>query len=85
MGRGIAVANVSAGIRVFIADVDDNAAAAAVQEILRASPTSGNDVPVAVAVTSYEQLSEVDLVIEAVAEDEAIKTAVLSRIEPPSP
>jgi 3-hydroxyacyl-CoA dehydrogenase/enoyl-CoA hydratase/3-hydroxybutyryl-CoA epimerase/3-hydroxyacyl-CoA dehydrogenase/enoyl-CoA hydratase/3-hydroxybutyryl-CoA epimerase/enoyl-CoA isomerase len=67
---------------VFIADVDDNAAAAAVQEILRASPTSGNDVPVAVAVTSYEQLSEVDLVIEAVAEDEAIKTAVLSRIEP---
>ena len=82
MGRGIAVANVSAGIRVFIADVDDNAAAAAVQEILRASPTSGNDVPVAVAVTSYEQLSEVDLVIEAVAEDEAIKTAVLSRIEP---
>lgn len=81
MGRGIAAANVSAGIRVFMADVDDNAAAAAVEEILRSSATPEDDGPVAVAITSDEQFSNVDLVIEAVVENEAVKTTVLSRIE----
>ncbi len=82
MGRGIAAANVNAGIQVFIADAHDNAAAAVTEAILRSSPASNNDVPIAVAVTSDEQFADVDLVIEAVAEDEAIKMSVLSRIEP---
>ena len=82
MGRGIAAANVNAGIRVFIADVNDNAAAAAVEKLLWLSPAPNNNVPIAVAVTSDEQFADVDLVIEAVAEDEAIKTTVLSNIEP---
>jgi 3-hydroxyacyl-CoA dehydrogenase/enoyl-CoA hydratase/3-hydroxybutyryl-CoA epimerase/enoyl-CoA isomerase len=81
MGRGIAAANVHAGIRVLIADVDASAAASAVEEVTASSQTQASNSPVAVAVTSVEQFADVDLVIEAVAENEAIKTSVLSHTE----
>jgi len=81
MGRGIAHANAKAGLRVLIADVDSDAASAAVEDVLNTSSVPGNADPIAVVATSDEQFSDVDLVIETVAENESIKTSVLSHVE----
>jgi 3-hydroxyacyl-CoA dehydrogenase/enoyl-CoA hydratase/3-hydroxybutyryl-CoA epimerase/enoyl-CoA isomerase len=91
MGRGIAIANVNAGIHVRISDMNDAVAKAAVDEILAACPsptgTAGQSVqtansPVVSMAHSDAEIADADLIIEAVVENAEIKTALLSRLEP---
>lgn len=85
MGQGIAAANLQAGIRVLTSDIDSAAAESAVARLLAdhsasGVPGSGSSPPAAV-IHSDEQFAEADLIIEAVAEDQRIKTELLSRLE----
>lgn len=90
MGRGIAAANVRAGLRVRISDMNAAAAEDAVQQILNSHPSStaaaislfGTIGPQVSVAARDSEIAEADLIIEAVAENPAVKAAVLSRIEP---
>ncbi len=75
MGRGIALANVNAGIRVRLFDVDESVATTLVNQIRHCSPL------ITVAKTDAE-IANADLIIEAVSESAALKTALYSRLEP---
>lgn len=90
MGRGIAAANVRAGLSVRISDINVAAAEQCVRQLSDASGglppatviRNGKTMPrVSVAVQDSE-IADADLIIEAVAENAAVKSAVLSRIEP---
>lgn len=91
MGRGIAAAAVRAGMMVRISDSDSMAAEAAVRDILQShesrtglrprfvDPSAGPLISVA---TDDTQVADADLIIETVTENIAVKSAILSRIEP---
>ena len=90
MGRGIAAACVCAGIPVRISDANSSAAKEAVEQILNCRESRANQHPrlvdptaaplVSVAADDAE-IADADLIIEAVPENFALKTAILSRIE----
>ncbi|MCP4512735.1 MAG: NAD(P)-binding domain-containing protein [Fuerstiella sp.] len=77
MGQGIAEVSARAGLRVKLLDQDPTVAAAAVQSIKSAAPCAS---AVSMALNEKE-ISAADLIIEAVPEDPAIKTEILSRID----
>jgi 3-hydroxyacyl-CoA dehydrogenase len=79
MGSGIALVNVRAGITVKLFDIDQTAAARAVDRILKDQATSSQSVSVA---TSEREIAQADLIIEAVPEDEHLKKAILERLNP---
>ncbi len=86
MGRGIAAVNLQAGRAVRLCDADPQVADRAVKE-LQLSCVAGRDFlpssgrpQVSVAVSDAD-LGDADLVIEAVPEDLATKSAVLQRIQ----
>ena len=91
MGRGIAEAALRAGMIVRISDSSNSAATAAVEHILTAresdakqhprlvDPIAG---PLLTVATDDADVANADLIIEAVPENLALKTAILSRIEP---
>ena len=91
MGQGIAAANVRAGMSVRITDADPARAADVARQLGDADRVfpvrpphfvGRGHRPRIAATTSDEQLGDADLVVEAVPEDAAAKTAVLKRIEP---
>ncbi|HIE96706.1 MAG TPA: 3-hydroxyacyl-CoA dehydrogenase [Planctomycetes bacterium] len=77
MGRGIAEVSARAGLRVKLLDQDPAVAASAVQTIKSVAPRAA---AVSVALNE-EEISAADLIIEAVPEDLAIKTEILSRLD----
>lgn len=91
MGREIAAAAARAGMTVRLSDSNLAVAADAVQQILSlhesrvgqhlrlVEPGAGPEISVA---TDDTEIADADLVIEAVTENLAIKSAILSRIEP---
>ena len=91
MGRGIAAAAVRAGMTVRLSDSSIVAAEDAVQQILTqhesrarqhlrlVDPTAD---PIISVATDDSEIANADLIIEAVTENYAIKSAILSRIEP---
>jgi 3-hydroxyacyl-CoA dehydrogenase len=91
MGRGIAAAAVRAGMTVRLSDSNIVAAEDAVQQILTqhesragqylrlVDPTAD---PIISVATDDSEIANADLIIEAVTENYAIKSAILSRIEP---
>lgn len=91
MGRGIAAAAVRAGILVRISDSNIAAAAEAVEQILNSRESRTNQHPrlvdptadplISVATDDVE-IADADLIIEAVPENFALKSLILSRIEP---
>ena len=90
MGRGIAELSVRAGMRVQIFDSNTNAAEAVVEAIK--NPQRGemmipqffdvSDAADISSVTCDAEIADADLIIEAVSENLALKTEILSRIEP---
>ncbi|MBL8819800.1 MAG: 3-hydroxyacyl-CoA dehydrogenase family protein [Planctomyces sp.] len=91
MGRGIAAACVRAGISVRISDSNFAAAKEAVAQIVTACDSRASQYPRFVdpaarplisLATDDEEIADADLIIEAVPEDFALKTAILARIEP---
>ncbi|MCA9027964.1 MAG: hypothetical protein KDA86_22330 [Planctomycetaceae bacterium] len=91
MGRAIAACSVRKGFRVQIFDSNPDAAANAVREFTSsspsehtrglhlASPSHSDSLTVA---TSFRELADADLVIEAVPENPAIKCQVLLQLAP---
>ncbi len=91
MGRGIAAAALRAGMIVRVSDSCNSAATAAVEHILTSresyakqhprfvDPIAG---PLITVATDDADVANADLIIEAVPENLALKTAILSRIEP---
>lgn len=77
MGQGIAEVSVRAGLRVRILDCNADAAALAVQNVRERV----DDHSLVSEATSDADLADADLVIEAVPEDFALKTAILMRVE----
>lgn len=91
MGRGIAAASVRAGIPVRISDSNISAAKEAVENILSCRELPANQhprlvdptaAPLISVATDDVEVADADLIIEAVPENLALKTAILSRIEP---
>ncbi|HQX52000.1 MAG TPA: 3-hydroxyacyl-CoA dehydrogenase NAD-binding domain-containing protein [Planctomycetaceae bacterium] len=90
MGHGIAELSVRAGMRVRICDSNAAAAEAAVEAIK--NPRRGellipqfldvSDAADISAATCDAEIADADLIIETVSENLALKTAILSRIEP---
>ena len=78
MGAGIAAALVRAGIPTHVIEVDAAAAAAADSRIKK---MIGGDSSAFHATTSWDDLSDVDLVIEAVIEQMPAKLEVFSRLD----
>ena len=78
MGRGIAECSARAGLQVRIFDEIADVASAAVQEIQAVV----SDASIVRRATCDAEVAAVDLIIEAIPEDLALKTTVLSRIEP---
>jgi 3-hydroxyacyl-CoA dehydrogenase len=77
MGRGIAEVSVRAGLKVKLFDPNIEVAASAVQAIQAAGPRAAE---VSVAANDSEA-AVADLIIEAVPENLALKTDVLSRLD----
>ena len=91
MGRGIAAACLRAGISVRISDLSFAAAKEAVDQIVTDCDSRARQYPRLVdpatrplisLATEDEEVADADLIIEAVPEDFALKTAILARIEP---
>ena len=91
MGSGIAEVSAAAGLSVVVREVDEQAAAGArsrVEESLaravtrsKVSQQAAQDALERIEFTSHlHELADVDLVIEAVPEDAALKTAVLAEV-----
>ena len=90
MGRGIAELSVRAGMRVRICDSNTTAAEAAVEaiknprrrELMIPQFFDVSDAADISAATCDAEIADADLIIEAVSENLAVKTSLLSRIEP---
>ncbi|MCA9110220.1 MAG: hypothetical protein KDA52_09750 [Planctomycetaceae bacterium] len=89
MGRAIAACSVRKGFRVQIFDSNPDAAANAVCEFTSSSPSEHSSGPhfasplhsdALTVATSFRELADADLVIEAVPENPAIKCQVLSEL-----
>ncbi len=85
MGAGIAQVLLQAGVRVWLSEVTDDAAAAGRSRVIagleRAGDLGGLERLVAVTGLAELTLSDVDLAIEAVPEDAGLKQGVLAAIE----
>ncbi|MGD9856079.1 MAG: 3-hydroxyacyl-CoA dehydrogenase NAD-binding domain-containing protein [Planctomycetaceae bacterium] len=90
MGRGIAAANVRAGIRVILFDTNAAAAQRAVRDLIDAANPGFPRRPhflrkagslLATVATAEAELASAELVIEAVPEDIEIKSALISRLD----
>ena len=79
MGSGIALVNARAGYTVKLFDIDQTAASRVVDQILKDQAISSHSVSVA---TSEREISQADLIIEAVPEEESLKKAILERLNP---
>lgn len=80
MGAGIAAAFLSAGYPVTLTDLKLEALATARDRIAGFLRNSSNSAPLSIAVAP-EELSDCDLILEAVFEDMATKTELMARID----
>ena len=91
MGRGIALVNLRAGLRVLISDINRELAVNSVTQILqelRASPypitplTDQSEPPAITVVFDDSEIATADLILETITENIDIKSSLFTRIEP---